>query len=373
MKDSNHNQFKGNSDKKKEEVKKKNNKITKNIFKGDIKNTDRNKNLKNKVKKTITTNIQENKDESKKITKIINKRLIDPNVILSEKSLNNQNSNRKKNSVNNNKNSKKEKNAPMKEKIIEDEKNNHQFYSSYFSNKNVDKRPRNSNSYTKYSNTISRKFLNDNNDNYSSLNSLRNRNRNDQLQRTFQNSFTPSRNYFPSSQTVNLRRRKLENGCFECPNCRFVFNPDEEYEKYYPIHTIEDKYNDSFNYNYETVKYNPIPFDTYSGRKTISTTIETKTRCSPPNVYTNERGTTIFTQPRRQVQVIRKSFGPDGEVIDTELKEGEEYINNSLNNNGVSRFSYENINEINNNPGYFDSYGERVVPVNQGYPYSEYY
>lgn len=297
------------------------------------------------------TKYQEKIKTQKNTTKTINKRLINPNI--SERKVNYSNSNRVEESPYYITYSKEERNIPINENEI----NNHQFYSSYFSNRNINKKPKNSNSYSKYSNRLSQQVLND-----SSINTSRNTNT---KILNLNSSFTPSRRYFPSSQTTNLRRRKLPNGCYECPNCRFVFNPNEEYIQHYPKYTLENQEDKYLNYKSEA---NVIPFDIYGDRKTVSTTIETKTNFNPPNIYTNERGTTIFTQPKRHVQVIRKSLGANGEVLESEIKrDDDDYYMDSGN-----RYSYDR-NVVNNNSGYFDSYGTRIVRNNQGYPYSEYY
>ena len=240
------------------------------------------------------------------------------------------------------------------------EQKNHQFYSSYFSKKN--KNPQSQNSYSKYSSRIIRKSS------ASSVDNLRN-----PVQKnlkSFNTSYT-SQNYIPSSQTTKVRHTKLTNGCVRCPNCNFIFNPNENYSYESRSYFIENKpeknYTETSNYSYRSRKneIKNIPFDTYGNKNTIQTTIETKTNYNP-NIYTNERGTTVFTQPKRKVQVIRKSFGANGEVFEEEIKDRGE------NSNIGSRFSYGNKNVENNN-GYYESYGSRENRNQKGYRYAEYY
>lgn len=224
------------------------------------------------------------------------------------------------------------------------EQNNHQFYSSYFSNKN---KVQKNNSYSKYNSNIPRKSSTNSVDN---LNNSRPKNL-----RSINNISYTSQNYIPSSQTTKVRHTKLVNGCVRCPNCNFIFNPNEDNSYQNKSYFIEKKqpekkYIENVNYKLNrNTEIKNIPFDTYANKKTIQTTIETKTNYNP-NIYTNEKGTTIFNQPKRKVQVIRKSFGANGEVLKEEINNGEE------NRDTGSRFSYGNRN-LDNSSGYYESYG----------------
>ena len=294
----------------------------------------------NPKKTTVTKNIKEKKEYLK------------PKTNFEE---------RTKNVIYSNKNSRV--NSTIENKIYDTvDQKNHQFYSSYFSKKN--NVPQSNNSYSKYSSKINRKSSTNSVDNLykPKPQNLRSNNNN--------NSYISQNYYIPSSQTTKVRHTKLINGCVRCPNCNFIFNPNENYNKYENRSYIvekkpEKKYYENVNYNYNLNRKNEIkniPFDTFSNKKTIQTTIETKTNYNP-NIYTNERGTTVFTQPKRKVQVIRKSFGADGEVLEEEINDGEE-------RRGIgSRFSYGSRN-LENNGGYYESYGSRDNNrSNQGYRY----
>ena len=254
----------------------------------------------------------------------------------------------------------------QKKQLISDEgTNNHQFHSSYYSKKN---KTTNNNSYSTSSYKATRKTsytINTNsniNKQQSQLPLRSNRNTSTYISNT---NYSNYQNYVPSSRTTNTRKPKLLSGCVQCPNCHFIFNPNEQQENTYERKTeyIINKPRQITINNSNKLRSKPIPsnissvsyapFDTYS-KRAVSTTIEKKTNYQPPNIFTNERGTTVFTQPKREVQVIRKSLGANGEVLEEEVGE-ESYVKRGRKNSGGSRFSYENRVKGGNH-GCYESY-----------------
>ena len=240
-----------------------------------------------------------------------------------------------------------------------EERNNHQFHTSYYSKKNI-----NQNNNTYASSSYSKKVSNPLNTKTSVK--MEDRNSNNRYE------YSSYVSKIPSSQTTRLRKIKLSNGCFRCPNCNFIFNPNEQenYERRNDfIETNSYVSNYKTNTNKTPVTY--APFDTYN-KRTISTTIEKKTH-SNPNIYTNERGTTIFTQPIRKVQVIRKSLGANGEVLEEEIGEKDtengRYVIRSR-SRGDSRLVDEGIRNVGDNFGYYESYNTRPI---KRYSHSRYY
>lgn len=240
-------------------------------------------------------------------------------------------------------------NPSIDEKFISEErKNNHKFHTSFYTKKN---KTSNYNSYSNSSYKVKRKSSYPINTNIN-INPQRRplqfkSNNNSSYFSNISNSYISNYNsYIPSTQNTSNIRTNLLNEYVKCPNCSYIFNPNEEkygkkteYIRAVPKQTINYKLHSRPTIS-SLSSLSCVPFDTYN-KRSVATTIEKKTKCPLPNIYTNEFGTTIFTQPKREVQVIRKSFGDNGEVFEEEIG-GEDYDKRKLKNSGGSRFSYGN-------------------------------
>ena len=256
-------------------------------------------------------------------------------------------------------------NPPIEDRMFEkgETRNNHQFHSSYYSKKNKNL---NNNIYSSSSYKISRKVKNPFNSNTNSK--IEERNSNNRYE------YSSYISKIPSSQTTRLRQINPPKGCLRCPNCNFIFNPNEQenYERRQE-YIEEEPYERNYKINTNTI---PVyaPFNSYDKGTKTSTTIETMTHMNP-NIYTNERGTTIFTQPKKKVQVIRKSLGANGEVLEEEIGEKDtengKYVIRSRSRGG----SRSSESERNNgeNYGYYESYNKSSYRPSKGYSYSRYY